>query len=110
MYLNYGELNGKRLLSRKTIESIMTNQVGDLLGVKADQNHGLAFGLVTENSVGKGGIGSVGTFVWGGYFNTSYFADPKEKIIGVIMKQTQKIDDNNNSGKFRNLIMQAIDN
>ena len=111
MYLNNGELNGKRLLSRKTIESMMMNQVGALLGgEKADQNHGLAFGLVTEKGMAKGGAGSEGTFVWGGYFNTSYFADPQEKIIGVIMKQTQKINDDNNSIKFRALIMQAVDN
>ena len=111
MYLNNGELNGKRLLSRKTIESMMMNQVGDLLGgEKSDQSYGLAFGLETKMGQSKGGLGSENTFVWGGYFNTSYFADPKENIIGVIMKQTQKIDDKNHSGKFRSLIMQAIDN
>jgi CubicO group peptidase (beta-lactamase class C family) len=111
MYLNNGELNGKRLLSRKTIEFMMMNQVGDLLGGdKSDQNYGLAFGLLTEKGVAKGGAGSVGSFTWGGYFNTNYFADPKEKIIGVIMKQTQRIDDKNNSGKFRAMVMQAVDN
>ncbi len=111
MYLNNGELNGKRLLSRKTIESMMMNQVGDLLGGdKADQSYGLAFGLVTEKGQSKGGLGDAGLFTWGGYFNTNYFADPKEKIIGVIMKQTQKINDNNNSGRFRVLVMQAVDN
>lgn len=111
MYLNNGELNGKRLLSRKTIESMMMNQVGDLMGgEKSDQSYGLAFGLETKMGQSKGGLGSESTFVWGGYFNTSYFADPKENIIGVIMKQTQKIDDKNHSGKFRSLIMQAIDN
>jgi CubicO group peptidase (beta-lactamase class C family) len=107
MYLNNGELNGKRLLSRKTIESIMENQLGD---IKTSQAYGLAFGLVLEKDEAKGGLGSEGTFTWGGYFNTNYFADPKEKIIGVIMKQTQRVNDDNNSGKFRALIMQAVDN
>ena len=111
MYLNNGELNGKRLLSRKTIESMMMNQVGNLLGGdKADQNYGLAFGLLTEKGQSKGGLGDAGLFTWGGYFNTNYFADPKEKIIGVIMKQTQRVNDNNNSGRFRALVMQAVDN
>ncbi len=110
MYLNNGELNGKRLLSRKTVESIMMNQVGELLGgAKADQNYGLAFGLVTEKGQSKGGLGSEGLFTWGGYFNTYYFADPKERIIGVLMKQTQKINDNNHSGRFKALVFQAID-
>ena len=111
MYLNNGELNGKRLLSRKTIEMMMMNQVGDLLGgAKATQNYGLAFGLITEKGQAEGDMGDVGTFTWGGYFNTNYFADPKERIIGVIMKQTQKTDDNNNSNRFRALIMNAVDN
>jgi CubicO group peptidase (beta-lactamase class C family) len=110
MYLNNGEMGGKRLLSRKTIEAIMMNQVSELLGgAKSDQNYGLAFGLLTAKGMGKGGAGSEGLFTWGGYFNTNYFADPKEKIIGVIMKQTQKINDNNNSGVFRALVMQGID-
>ncbi len=111
MYLNNGELNGKRLLSRKTIESMMMNQIGDLLGGdKSDQNYGLAFGLLTEKGMAKGGMGSENLFTWGGYFNTNYFADPKEKIIGVIMKQTQKINDNSNSVKFKAMVMQAVDN
>ena len=109
MYLNNGEFNGKRLLSRKTIESMMMNQVGNLLGgEKSEQDYGLAFGLLTKFGQSRGGMGSEGTFVWGGYFNTSYFADPKEKIIGVIMKQTQRINDDNHSVKFRRFVMQAV--
>ena len=110
MYLNNGELNGKRLLGRKTIEMMMQNQVGDLRGVNANETYGLAFGLVTKKGVANGVSGSENSFTWGGYFNTNYFADPKEKIIGVIMKQTQKVNDNNNSGVFRALVMQCIDN
>lgn len=110
MYLNNGEANGKRLLSRKTIESVMMNQVGDLLGgTKSEQDYGLAFGLLTGKGEAKGGMGSEGTFVWGGYFNTNYFADPKEKIIGIIMKQTQRINDNNHNGRFKAMVMQAVD-
>jgi CubicO group peptidase (beta-lactamase class C family) len=110
MYLNNGELNGKRFLSRKTIEFMMMNQVGDLRGKDSNESYGLAFGLINKNGAAKGGMGSENTFTWGGYFNTNYFADPKENIIGVIMKQTQKVNDDNNSGKFRALIMQAVDN
>jgi CubicO group peptidase (beta-lactamase class C family) len=110
MYLNNGELNGKRFLGRKTIEMMMMNQVGDLRGKDANESHGLAFGLITKKGAANGVAGSENSFMWGGYFNTNYFADPKENIIGVILKQTQKVNDNNNSGVFRALIMQAIDN
>jgi CubicO group peptidase (beta-lactamase class C family) len=56
-----------------------------------------------------GGRGSNGTINWGGYFNTQYFADPKEEIIGILMKQTQDIKGDETGWKFRQLVGQAID-
>ena len=56
-----------------------------------------------------GGRGSTGTFQWGGYFNTQYFADPKENIIGVLLKQTQGTKDDNTAWKFSILVGQAVD-
>ena len=107
MYINQGELNGVRLLSRTTVQSIMANQVGDFTGWN-DRYYGLAFGVVKPKGQDLGGIGSVGTFDWGGYFNTQYFADPQEKIIGILMKQTRDVFDNTGS-RFRRLVMQAVD-
>jgi CubicO group peptidase (beta-lactamase class C family) len=108
MYLNKGELNGIRILCRTTIETIMANQVGDLWESPA-RYYGLAFGVNTEKAVAKGGQASEGTFDWGGYFNTQYFADPVEGTIGILMKQTQGTDTDNTAWKFRLLIGQAID-
>ena len=107
MYLNGGELNGTRILSRTTIQSMMGNQVGDLLG--DIEQYGLAFGILTEKGQDKGGQGSEGTFRWGGYFNTQYFADPKENIIGIIMKQTQGPVQDNTGWRFKQLVGQAVD-
>lgn len=108
MYLNNGELNGIRLLSRTTIQFIMGNQIGDLWG-DSGAYYGLAFGVLDEKGQDLGGKGSSGTFDWGGYFNTQYFADPKEKIIGILMKQTRGTDLDNTSWKFRQLVGQAVD-
>lgn len=108
MYLNGGELNGVRILSRTTIESMMANQIGDLWG-SGDKHHGLAFGVLTEKGVARTGQGSRGTFDWGGYFNTQYFADPKEQTIGILMKQTQETQRDNTGWQFRLLVGQAID-
>lgn len=108
MYLNGGELNGKRLLSRTTVQSIMGNQTGTLFG--DDIKHwGLAFSVLTQKGQEKGGLSSVGTFEWGGYFGTSYFADPKENIVGVLMKQTLGAKSDNTESSFRLLVGQAID-
>jgi CubicO group peptidase (beta-lactamase class C family) len=108
MYLNGGELGGKRILSRTTIDLMMREQVAKNLFGGGDKHYGLAFGVVTEQGQARGGEGSAGTFDWGGYFNTQYFADPKEQILGVFMKQTQGGDDNT-GWKFRQLVGQTID-
>jgi CubicO group peptidase (beta-lactamase class C family) len=107
MYLNNGELNGVRLLSRTTVQFIMANQIGDLWG--SGSYYGLAFGVLDQKGQDMGGRGSTGTFDWGGYFNTQYFADPKENIIGVLMKQTRDGGTDDTGWKFRQLVGQAID-
>lgn len=108
MYLNNGELNGIRILSRTTVQFIMANQIGNIWG-DVDAFFGLAFRVINQKGQDMGGQGSIGTFDWGGYFNTQYFADPKEKIIGIIMKQTQGTKNDETGWKFRQLVGQAID-
>ena len=108
MYLNGGIFNGKRILSRTTIATIMADQVGDLYGGK-NEHLGLAFGVITKGGVATGGLGSEGTFDWGGYFNTQYFADPKENLIGIIMKQTHGSTGDQTAWKFRQLVGTLID-
>ena len=108
MYLNGGELNGVRILSRTTVQSIMGNQTGDLFG-GSEKYYGLAFGVVTLAGQDMGGLGSEGTFDWGGYFNTQYFADPKEEIIGLIFKQTEGPTTDETRHFFRTLVGQSID-
>jgi CubicO group peptidase (beta-lactamase class C family) len=109
MYLNQGELNGTRILSRTTIQSIMGNQIGNIWA-GGPKHYGLAFGVLNDHGQDLGGEGSSGTFDWGGYFNTQYFADPKEQIIGILMKQTQGKVDDQTSWKFRQMVFAAVDN
>ncbi|WP_321372452.1 serine hydrolase domain-containing protein [uncultured Draconibacterium sp.] len=108
MYLNGGEYNGVRLLSRTTVDLILSNQIGEIWG-DSDTKFGLAFELVTVKGQSKGGLGSMGTFNWGGYFNTQYFADPEENVIGIIMKQTQGPVNDVTGWKYRQLVFQTID-
>jgi CubicO group peptidase (beta-lactamase class C family) len=63
MYLNGGELNGTRFLSRTTVETILANQTGDLMGGKnGDAYFGLAYSVLRPEGHDKGGKGSAGTF------------------------------------------------
>ncbi len=105
MYLNGGELNGIRFLSRKTIETIM----GFQMETGKHIHQGLVFGVLNAEAVARGGLGSEGTFYWGGYFNSQYFADPEEGIVGVILKQTRNQKSDKTSWQFRQLVMQAVD-
>ena len=108
MYLNGGIYNGKRILSPHTIHTMMQNQVGDLWN--GDRYHGIGFGVVTDRGVATGGMGSKGTFDWGGYFNTQYFADPETGIIGLIFKQTSGAGNGDETGwKFRQMVFTLVE-
>mgnify|MGYP005749841379 CR=1 FL=1 len=108
MYLNGGVYNGNRILSPHTINLIMQNQVGDLWN--EDRYHGLAFGVVNDKGVTMGGMGSKGTFDWGGYFNTQYFADPQTGIIGLIFKQTSGAGNGDETRwKFRQMVFSLVE-
>ncbi len=108
MYLNQGELNGMRLLSRTTVKVIMANHIGDIWK-DMGAHHGLAFQVMDQKIEDAGGLGSAGTFTWGGYFNTQYFADPNEQVIGILMKQTDGADKDQTAWKFNQLVWQCID-
>lgn len=87
MLLNGGVYNGKRLLSRRGVELFTnTNQSGTLF---PDPRSYFSLGFSVINEAGRSNdiYSSVGTFSWGGAFSTHYFADPKEKICAVLMKQ-----------------------
>ena len=103
MYLNGGIYNGNRILGRKTIELMLTNQIDDSDGTQ----FGLGFGLETPKN-DKGSPKSIGSFSWGGYFNTTYWADPKEKIVGLIFKQIVPTSHGDLDSKFEELVYQAI--
>ncbi len=83
MMLNEGEYNGKRILSRNSVRMMTMNQLGDLQrGVNA---FGLGFGVVTERGSAAAPM-QEGTFDWGGMFATTYWVDPKEKLVGLIYR------------------------
>ncbi len=103
MYLNKGEFNNTRLLSRKTVELILTDQVT----IPGSPEYGLAFGLETaEND--KRSIASIGTFQWGGAFSTHYWADPKEGLIGILYTNVYQTRAWDIGERFQVLTYQAI--
>ena len=82
LFLNGGELDGVRLLSRKTVELMLTNQTP-----KLDIAFGLGFELETPDNDYRSPL-SVGSFSWSGAFQTFYWADPRERLVALLYTNT----------------------
>ena len=105
MLANGGELNGKRLLSRKSVEMLSAAHVADTLpGRPAGEGYGLSVRVVTNHAV-RGTLLSDGTYGWSGAQGTHFFVDPKEQLVGIYMVQTPS---NDIRDAFEDLVAQSI--
>ena len=105
MMLNGGDYKGKRLLSRNTVRMMTMNQIGDIN--MGNNKFGLGFGITTEK--GSSIIPTPeGVFEWGGAFATTYWADPKEKLIGIIYRQLWGTTQRDIPNKYKVLVHQAL--
>ena len=106
MLLNNGVYNGKRLLSRNSVRIMTMNQIGDV-AYRGDDKFGLGFQVSTEKSSGKN-LAQAGTYGWGGAFATSYWVDPKEKMVLLFYRQLRSTTHGDVVEKFRALVYQAL--
>jgi CubicO group peptidase (beta-lactamase class C family) len=95
MLLNGGQWNGARLLSRKSVELMTDNAIGNLdlanYPVQGQNLSGYGFGLgvrVRKSSGASGWLGSVGDYGWAGANGTYFWIDPKEQLIGMVLMAT----------------------
>lgn len=105
MLLNGGTYNGKKLLAKRTVELMTSNQIGDI-NVR-DDKFGLGFQITTEKGQSKLGL-SKGSFAWGGYFGTTYWADPKKRMVCLLFTQQAPLRGYVHD-KFRALVYQALE-
>jgi CubicO group peptidase (beta-lactamase class C family) len=111
MMLNGGEINGVRILGRKTVKYMSSNHLPDNLLPYADNAQGEGYGLamsVTVNPEMSGFMSSKGNFGWGGAASTYFRVDPQEKIIMISMAQFVPIGFHRYHDDFRNLVYQAL--
>ncbi len=106
MMLNGGELDGRRVLSRKTVELMTTSHLGEI-GYNAGQGFGLGF-YVVEDLGARGWPGSAGEFGWGGAYHTTYWVDPREDLVVVHLTQLVPAGAVDDQAKVRALVYQAI--
>lgn len=112
--LNKGEYGGNRILSRKTIE-VMTSDQLILLNKKGTGyskipgiTFGLGFAVKTSEGIAHDSK-SAGTYEWGGLFNTKFFIDPEEELVFVGMTQVVPFQRNDFWDKMYAIIYSSIE-
>lgn len=120
MLANGGELDGRRILGRKTVELMATNHLpggGDLSAFALPNGYGetgfdgMGFGLTMAVSKGPAEtqvIGSAGEYSWGGAASTAFFVDPAEDLVMVFMTQLMPSGTFNFRGQLKSILYPAI--
>ena len=106
MLLNGGELDGVRVLTRKTVQLMTVDHLGEL-----QLSDGVGFGLgfsVVEDLGARGLPGSIGEFGWDGAYHSTYWVDPQEQLVVVYLTQLIPATNLDDHGKLRTLVYQAL--
>lgn len=107
MLLNKGSYNGHKILSPRTVEMMLSGQLDTMFN--GINNFGLGFEIVTPKGAALKPR-NAGSFGWGGYFGTTYWADPKENLVYLIMTQHTPNSHNDLEQKIENLIYASLQN
>ncbi len=102
MLINGGELDGTRIIGRKTLDYMTQNHLGGIFGTTGQHSpdelpgmaRGTGFGLgfaVVEDPTAVGGNTSAGEYYWGGAAGTIFWVDPVEELVGIVMIQHMNV-------------------
>jgi CubicO group peptidase (beta-lactamase class C family) len=120
MLANGGDLDGSRVLGRKTVELMTTNHLPDngelrsfvIPGAYGEVGFdGTGFGLTVAVGLGPARtqvIGSAGDFMWGGWASTIFWVDPDEDLVVVFMTQFAPSGTFNFRSQLKALVYPAI--
>ncbi len=109
MLLNGGELNGVRILGRKTVELMTADNLPAGLGdisIEAGKRYGLGVSVL-DSPARNGNLGSKGNFGWAGAASTWVVMDPKEDVVMMLFTQFMPADIDL-SNRFQTLVYQAM--
>jgi CubicO group peptidase (beta-lactamase class C family) len=107
MILNGGTYNGHEILAPRTVEMMLSGQLDEMFN--GTNNFGLGFEIVTDKGAVKGPRNK-GSFAWGGFFGTTYWADPKEHLICLILTQHTPNSHGDLTGKFEAMVYASLKN
>jgi CubicO group peptidase (beta-lactamase class C family) len=105
MLLNGGVYNDHRILSKRSVEMMTSNQLKE--GMFGDNYMGLGFDITSEKSAGKGPR-YAGSFGWGGYFGTTYWVDPKAKLVCLFLTQQSPNSHDDLEAKFEAIVYSSL--
>lgn len=105
--LNGGELDGARILGRRTVQLMTRDHLVGLGVPPGGQQFGLGFAISDERGV-TGGPRSKGAFGWLGFFNTVYWVDPEEQLVAIIMTQLYPSTQSQLTDKFEVAVYSSI--
>jgi CubicO group peptidase (beta-lactamase class C family) len=111
MLLNGGQLDGVRLLGRKTVDLMMTNHLGGLARptIGGDDANGFGLGGAVRIDAAKSGRpGSEGLFGWDGAASTYFRVDRKEKLALLLFLQWMPFDQPT-LNTYETLVYQALE-
>jgi CubicO group peptidase (beta-lactamase class C family) len=111
MLLNGGELEGVRILGRKTVELMTVNHLNHLPRVTMESNNsdGFGLGVAVRLDVAKSNeLGSVGQFGWAGAATTIVNIDPREQLVGLVFAQHMPFNEHDLFWSFNTLVYQAL--
>lgn len=107
MLRNGGIYNGKRIISRNSVDMMSQNQIG-MVDRGPNEKFGLGFGILTEQGSSRLGL-STGTYSWGGAFSSTYWIDPKEKIVAQVFINQSPISHGDIHDKCKILLYSAFE-
>lgn len=105
MLLNGGTYNGHQILSPRTVEMMISNQLD--FKFNGINDFGLSFELVSDKGAAKGPRNK-GTFAWGGFWGTTYWADPKAHLVCLILTQQTPNSHGDLPGKFQAMVYASL--
>ena len=114
MLSRHGELDGVRLLEPGTVAQMTRNRLASPLwpleiagDVSQGEGYGLGVGVIVESPATL--AGSVGTYDWGGSWNTDFWVDPVRHLSAIYMVQLEPRRSLTSPGReYWSLVCQAV--
>lgn len=107
MMSNGGTVKGQKILSRKTVELMTIDHLGE---IPLSPGSGFGLGFRVLKDLGRAGVpGSIGAYSWGGAYHTTYWVDPSEQLVVTYMTQVIPAPGLQDHAKLSTLVYQHLE-